>query len=56
MQIACWSEAGDSFIIKESNRFAEEVIPTVYKHNKFTSFVRQLNFCKCCEDVGSGFV
>jgi len=42
--IASWSDAGDSFIVKDVGRFTEEIIPTVYKHNKFPSFVRQLNF------------
>jgi hypothetical protein len=44
--IAGWSKDGESFIVHDIERFAMEVIPTVYKHNKFSSFVRQLNFCK----------
>ena len=44
--IATWSDAGDSFIVKDVTKFSAEVIPTIYKHNKFSSFVRQLNFCK----------
>lgn len=44
--ISSWSEDGQSFIIYDVNRFSSELIPTVYKHNKFPSFVRQLNFCK----------
>ena len=45
-EIATWSDAGDSFIVKDVTKFSAEVIPTIYKHNKFSSFVRQLNFCK----------
>jgi hypothetical protein len=45
-EIAGWSTDGDSFIVRDVDKFAAEVIPTVYKHNKFSSFVRQLNFCK----------
>ena len=41
-----WSAKGDTFIIKDAKKFSEKVIPTVYKHNNFSSFVRQLNFCK----------
>ena len=41
-----WSMKGDTFIIKDAKKFSEKVIPTVYKHNNFSSFVRQLNFCK----------
>ena len=41
-----WSTNGDTIVIKDMKLFAEEVIPTAYKHNNFSSFVRQLNFCK----------
>lgn len=39
-----WTENGETFIIKDAKTFSEKVIPTVYKHNNFSSFVRQLNF------------
>ncbi len=41
-----WSEKGDTVVIKDVKAFSEKVIPTAYKHNNFSSFVRQLNFCK----------
>jgi hypothetical protein len=41
-----WSEKGDTVIIRDVKQFAEKVIPTAYKHNNFSSFVRQLNFCE----------
>ena len=41
-----WSESGETFVVKDAKSFAEKVIPMVYKHNNFSSFVRQLNFCK----------
>ena len=41
-----WSEKGDTFIVKDVKIFSEQIIPTVFKHNNFSSFVRQLNFCK----------
>lgn len=42
--IACWSDDGSSIIVKDANRLASEIIPTIFKHNKYSSFVRQLNF------------
>lgn len=41
-----WSVSGETFIVKDTKNFSEKVIPTVYKHNNFSSFVRQLNFCE----------
>jgi hypothetical protein len=42
--ICTWSDDGLSFIIKNIDTFTEEVIPQYFKHSKFASFVRQLNF------------
>lgn len=42
--IGGWSEKGDTVVIKDVKAFSEKVIPTAYKHNNFSSFVRQLNF------------
>jgi hypothetical protein len=42
--IAGWSEKGDSFMIKDPDRFAQTVIPQYFSHSNFSSFVRQLNF------------
>lgn len=44
--IGGWSTNGDTIIIRDVKEFSEKVIPTAYKHNNFSSFVRQLNFCK----------
>mmetsp|Transcript_1038 Transcript_1038/g.2012 ORF Transcript_1038/g.2012 Transcript_1038/m.2012 type:complete len:460 (+) Transcript_1038:88-1467(+) len=43
-EIGGWSAKGDSIIIRDTQQFAEKIIPTAYKHNNFSSFVRQLNF------------
>lgn len=42
--ICCWSPDGDMFVIKDQDRFAAEIIPQYFDHNKFSSFARQLNF------------
>ena len=42
--IATWSEEGDTFVVKDPEIFAKDIIPQFFKHNNFSSFVRQLNF------------
>uniref|UniRef100_A0A7S2Y423 HSF-type DNA-binding domain-containing protein n=1 Tax=Entomoneis paludosa TaxID=265537 RepID=A0A7S2Y423_9STRA len=39
-----WSDDGSTFTIKDPEVFAAETIPEFFKHNNFSSFVRQLNF------------
>jgi len=41
--VCCWSQDGDSFIIKKVDEFTE-LLPHFFKHRNFRSFVRQLNF------------
>ena len=38
-----WSEDGRSFLIKDVREFTATVLPRVFKHSHFASFVRQLN-------------
>ncbi|KAG0360285.1 stress-responsive transcription factor hsf1 [Gamsiella multidivaricata] len=38
-----WSEDGHSFLVLKHVEFAKEVLPKFFKHNRFSSFVRQLN-------------
>jgi hypothetical protein len=38
--IISWNEDGDGFIVKQVNKFSEEVLPKYFKHNNFSSFIR----------------
>ena len=38
-----WSEDGKYFIVKNLHDFTENVLPKYYKHNNYSSFIRQLN-------------
>ncbi|TRM61251.1 hypothetical protein BD626DRAFT_501923 [Schizophyllum amplum] len=38
-----WSDTGDSFFVLDHERFAREVLGRWFKHQNFSSFVRQLN-------------
>ncbi|KAH8831356.1 HSF-type DNA-binding-domain-containing protein [Flagelloscypha sp. PMI_526] len=41
--IVCWGPKGDCFIVKDTNEFTKRVLPKLFKHQNFASFVRQLN-------------
>lgn len=47
-----WSDDGNSFIVLDEDEFARTLIPELFKHNNYASFVRQLNMYGFHKKVG----
>ncbi|KAF2756198.1 hypothetical protein EJ05DRAFT_93350 [Pseudovirgaria hyperparasitica] len=47
-----WADDGNSFIVLNEDEFAKTLIPELFKHNNYASFVRQLNMYGFHKKVG----
>lgn len=41
--VISWNDEGTAFVVWQPAEFARDILPTLFKHSNFSSFVRQLN-------------
>lgn len=45
--VISWNDDGTAFVVWQPPEFARDLLPTLFKHSNFSSFVRQLNTYVC---------